>query len=303
MRALGRLLRLSLAPSAAADIAAGTVLGASGWPSGPAPFLLIAGSLCVYHGGMALNDWADRKEDARGMRGRPIETGAIGAGAALGLAVVLLLVGPLLGALAAPRAGLVLAVVALLAAAYDLAGRGPWRGPALLGACRAGNLGAGLALGLGTGAPGPIHFAAAGLYGLYVFLVSRLARLEDAPAEERAAARPGRIVLLAALALGLCGCPSLLLAFPGWNASGLAALAAAALAAAGAAGLVRAARAHPGPWSGGEVGAVVGMGLRRLLIATASLSLQAGPAGAIVAVLVLLGYRVSFLLRRVFPPT
>jgi hypothetical protein len=37
MRTLGRLLRLSLAPSAAADIAAGLVLGAGVWPHGLGP--------------------------------------------------------------------------------------------------------------------------------------------------------------------------------------------------------------------------------------------------------------------------
>ena len=61
----GALLRLSMSPSAAADAAAGVLLGAGTWPAGPAPFLLVAGSLCVYHGGMALNDWADRGHDAR----------------------------------------------------------------------------------------------------------------------------------------------------------------------------------------------------------------------------------------------
>src|SRR5262245_12972329 len=108
MLALGRLLRISLAPSAAADVAAGTVLAAGAWPAGPRPFALMLASLCVYHGGMALNDWADREADARDGRPRPIPTGAISAGTALLLALVLLVLGPGIAFLVAPRAGLVL---------------------------------------------------------------------------------------------------------------------------------------------------------------------------------------------------
>src|SRR5262245_45265315 len=116
MLAVGRLLRLSLTPSALADGAAGMVLGAGLWPGGPAPYLLMAGSACVYHGGMALNDWADREEDARTGRGRPIARGEIPAPGALALAVVLLVLGPALAWAAAPRSGACLAGVALLAA-------------------------------------------------------------------------------------------------------------------------------------------------------------------------------------------
>ncbi|MEW6582528.1 MAG: UbiA family prenyltransferase, partial [Actinomycetota bacterium] len=43
-------------------------------------------SCLVYLGGMALNDWADREVDARERPHRPIPSGRIGAGAALGAA-------------------------------------------------------------------------------------------------------------------------------------------------------------------------------------------------------------------------
>ena len=90
MLALGRLLRLSLAPTALADVAAGTVLGAMTWPDGLGPFQLMLASACVYHGAMALNDWADRAADARTRPGRPIPSGAIAPYTALALAVTLL---------------------------------------------------------------------------------------------------------------------------------------------------------------------------------------------------------------------
>jgi len=114
--ALGRLFRLSLAPSAAADAAAGLLFGAAAWPSGGAPWLLMGGSLAVYHGGMALNDWADRRIDARVRPGRPIPSGAVPAAAALALALGLLALGPLLAAGVSPTAALGLGGVAVLAA-------------------------------------------------------------------------------------------------------------------------------------------------------------------------------------------
>jgi len=313
-RGVGRLLRLSLAPSAIADIAAGVVLGAGRWPGGARPFVLMLASACVYHGGMALNDWADREADRRGARGRPIQTGEVASGTALLLALALLLTGPLLALRVDPGAAVALAVVAVLALWYDLAGRGPWRGPLLLGGCRAGNLGAGLIAGgalAGSWSPG-VPILAAGLYGLYVAAVSRLARLEDSEDGTLAQASPRRGAILAACLLFLVGCPALFLRalpallreapLPVSPADLVAILGAPLLAALGAAGLVHAARA-PGPWTHARIGAWVGMGLRRLLVATAALALQAGAPGLWVAPAILLGYGVSFLLRRVFPPT
>src|SRR5437773_2379904 len=128
MRAWGRLLRLSLAPTAAADIAAGIVAPGRGWPDGRAPWLLVAGSLFVYHGGMALNDWADREENRRSRPDRPIPSGAIPAGGALAVALALLAAGPALAFLAGPRSGIALLAVALVATLYDLRLRGPWIG-------------------------------------------------------------------------------------------------------------------------------------------------------------------------------
>ena len=62
--AWGKLLRVSLAPTAVGDVLAGSVLATGGLRAPGAVLTLVAASLCVYHGGMALNDWADRVEDA-----------------------------------------------------------------------------------------------------------------------------------------------------------------------------------------------------------------------------------------------
>jgi len=295
-------LRLSLAPSALADIAAGTLLGAGVWPSGAAPFLLMAGSACVYHGGMALNDWADREADARDRRPRPIPRGEIAPAFALTLAVLLLVAGPLLAWLASPRAAACLGGVALLATLYDLAGRGPWLGPLLLGACRAGNLGAGLLLGAGLAGGAVPHWLpfAPVIYGSYVFSVSRLARLEDRAPSELPQSRPERWLGLSALLLvvhGLIG---------DWKHGHVDVpmrVAALAVALWGAAGLLRA-QPTGRAWTPGDAGRAAGMGLRRLLVGTSALALQSSaPHAYLVAGAILCGYPVSFALRKVFPPT
>ena len=307
--ALGRLLRLSLAPTALADSAAGTVLGAAFWPSGPAPFVLMLASACVYHGGMALNDWADRAGDVRANPSRPIPSGAISARTALTLALALLVLGPLLATAVAPRAGLVMGSVALCAALYDLAGRGAWRGPLLLGLCRAGNLGTGLAFA-STLAPWRNElFLAPAAYGLYVFLVSRLARLEDVESERLAGFRPARWIVAAGLVLAGIGFLGVLLAAQP-ERDALDALrwperAAPLLALAGAYGLFSAVWAQgDAAWTPGNVRRITGMALRRLLIASAALAAATGTLdGGWVAVWILGGYPLAHVLRKVFPPT
>jgi len=309
MLAYGRLLRLSLAPSAAADIAAGVVLAAGEWPAGWKPWLLMLASLCVYHGGMVLNDWADRRGDAKSRPARPIPSGAIGAGRALALASSLLLAGPALAFLVEPRCALSLGAVACLAALYDLAGRGPLTGPLLLAACRAGNSITGIVLVLGVSefaASRLVHIVS--LYGLYVFCVSRLAQLEDAPETTWRKGHPRLALGSAALLLAMIGLPHLLLLergpdprhYPDFEKT--SAIVAAAIALAGALGLFS--RTLRGFASQGEVMASVGMALRRLLVASAAIAAQAGTSdGLWVAAVILCGYPVSFVLRRVFPPT
>jgi 4-hydroxybenzoate polyprenyltransferase len=303
-RALGRLLRISLLPSALADVAAGLVVGGRGaWPQASSLAWLFPASLCIFHGGLALNDWVDRAEDARIRPDRPIPSGAVGAGTALVLAAVLLVLGALLGALAGPRLVLGTATLALLAAIYDCIGRGAFRGPLLLGACRATNLGIALYASGRLAASEPIGLVPlllpALVYGAYVFTLSTLARLEDAEHDEIVATFPRRVLLLCALFL--CVGP---FTVPG-SPPLVSRLLGLALAASGAFGLVQLARS-PGPWTRGRAGAATGATLRRLLVLTSALSLAAwhgSLAAPLVAAAILCGYPVSFALRRVFPPT
>ncbi len=307
MKTIGRLLRLSLTASALADAAVGVVLGAQGWPSGPGPFVLLVASAAVYHGGMALNDWADREHDARTRPDRPIPSGAISAGAALALALGLLGSGCVAAWLVSSRTGATLTAVAVAAALYDLAGRGPWRGPLLLGLCRAGNLGAGVWLGseLGQRVLPETVWILPGVYGLYVFLVSRLGRLEDGEdrLEDRslgpaALVRAFALLLLAPGIAGLAG-----LVGPEQQGVPVAACVALALGAAGAFGLFGAAARLDRPRPE-ELGPLMGLALRRLLIFTAATAVATGTtAGWVTGLLVLAGYPLSHALRRVFPPS
>ena len=322
MRAWGRLLRLSLAPSAAADVAAGVLLGAGTWPRGHEPWLAIAGSLCVYHGGMALNDWADRREDARLRPDRPIPSGAIAPGAALAVAALLLVAGPGLALAADTRSGAILAVVAALAALYDLAGRGAWSGPALLAACRGGNLLAGVGLGVawdppGVGAAWPAFeprlfgvarfrwepaVAPALLYAAYVLTVSRLGRLEDAEDERGLEVRPRRLLWTAAALLAAAPLVARGGGVGGFASAPLETLAALGIAIAGAAGILRASRVAR--WTRGDVLRAMGVSLRRLLVLTAAVALAVGGRDAwLVAGAILAGFPLAYALRGVFPPS
>ncbi|MEW1719986.1 SCO3242 family prenyltransferase [Streptomyces sp. NPDC093109] len=118
--------------------------------------LAVGASLCLYEAGMALNDWADREEDARDRPHRPIPSGRISPGAALTAAAVLTGAGLAL----AGRAGRPsLAVGSALAAtvwSYDLWLKHTPAGPVAMGAARA------LDLLLGATATATATTAAAG---------------------------------------------------------------------------------------------------------------------------------------------
>lgn len=301
--ALGRLLRISLAPSAVADILVGLAIGGAGhFPSGFTCLAAVLASLLIYHGGLALNDWADREHDARTRPDRPLPSGALPSEFAFALGFAMVLLGVVAGSVAEARAWPVILSVALAAMAYDFFGRGPLRGPLLLGLCRAGNLAFGISVGmLANAAPAePWRFAPALLYGLYVFSVSRLGRLEDGedsgPVRERS-----RPPLLAA-ALLLAGAPLIFLV-PKLEPAPAGLVFATVLSLVACRGLL----AKLGRIEHAEqVGPVMGMALRRLMILTAVLALAAGGPGAggwLAASVALLGFPISHLLRRVFPPS
>ncbi|HUR27481.1 MAG TPA: UbiA family prenyltransferase [Planctomycetota bacterium] len=307
MQAIGRLLRLSLAPSALADVAAGIVFANQGhWPEGPRPWWLLASSACVYHGAMALNDWHDREHDARTRPTRPIPSGAVSERTAFLLGVGLLALGPGLASKCGMEAACWSAGLALLASTYDLVGRGPFLGPVLLALCRAGNLGLGLFFASGafsTGTSLRALLVPMALYALFVLRVSQLGRLEDGEDAALSGSRPKSFVLSAALTLVFL---ALLPAFDprthGWGGR----IVCIAIAWIAAYGLFRAALSRT-RWTRADVERAMGLCLRRLLAFTAALAALAwsppAHAALFVAGAILFGYLLSARLRVVFPPS
>lgn len=297
-------MRLSLAPTAAADVAAGVVFGARGsWLAGWTPWLVIAASLAIYHGNMALNDWADREHDARTRATRPLPAQAISPGAALSVGSTLIVFGVCLAFLAHMASGVWMCAVASIAVAYNLVGRGPWSGPLLLALCRAGNLAAGLLLASWSGATvidlGSV-IVLCGLYGGYVFSLSRMGRMEDGEDGRALGQRPRTMLFACAMCLAC-------VAFaPRWSEGGIARFLAFALAGASAVGLLHRAWSTA-VWTRAAVESAMGLTLRRLLVFTSSVALLSlGPniaAPVLVAATILIGYPLSRALRGVFPPT
>lgn len=135
LRAWVELLRVSALFTVPGDALAGAA--SAGLRPNRGTALAVATSLCLYEAGMALNDWADREEDARERPHRPIPSGRITPNAALAAAGGLTATGLFL----ASRAGRpALAVSTALAAsvwAYDLRLKHTAAGPAAMGAARA----------------------------------------------------------------------------------------------------------------------------------------------------------------------
>ncbi|MEV5986898.1 SCO3242 family prenyltransferase [Streptomyces sp. NPDC052051] len=134
LRAWAELLRLPALFTVPGDALAGAAAVAAR-PSSRT-LLAIGASLCLYEAGMALNDWADRDEDAAERPHRPLPSGRIRPTAALTAACV----GTAAGLALAHRAGRpALAVAAPLAAtvwAYDLGLKHTPAGPAAMAAAR-----------------------------------------------------------------------------------------------------------------------------------------------------------------------
>lgn len=135
LRAWAELLRVSALFTVPGDALAGAA--SCGVRPNRGTALAVGASLCLYEAGMALNDWADRDEDAVERPHRPIPSGRITPNAALAAATGLTATGLFL----ASRAGRPsLALSTALAAtvwAYDLRLKHTAAGPAAMGAARA----------------------------------------------------------------------------------------------------------------------------------------------------------------------
>ncbi|MFH9611074.1 SCO3242 family prenyltransferase [Streptomyces sp. NPDC017448] len=154
LRAWAELLRVSALFSVPGDALAGAA--AVGRRPGRSTALAIGASLCLYEAGMALNDWADRDEDAVDRPHRPVPSGRVSPAAALGAAGALTAAGLALAAGAGRPALTVATGLATTVWAYDLRLKHTKAGPAAMAAARSLDLLLGAtATATATGAEGP----------------------------------------------------------------------------------------------------------------------------------------------------
>ncbi|MDP6520216.1 MAG: UbiA family prenyltransferase [Planctomycetota bacterium] len=325
--ALARLLRVSLLPTALADALAGLVLGAGGWPAGPVAWLVLPASVAFLHGGLVLNDWADRERDRLSRPERPLPAGHISPRTALAIAVGLLGAGLLclgLLSLGLPSsattnysllAGLLLVASILY---YSLGPRGPWRGPLLLGACRGLNLTLALLAAWQSadwqqaGAEAFVWLPLPLCYAAHVFFLSRLGRLEDGEDPRPVGRRPTVFLGSAGLCLMLAALMPLLWSGQVTDASSLAVafVPAPLLGLYGLGRLLRASRLGP-PWTRELLQSAMGRALGGLTIFSTVVLLNVLPSLAadqylpvlLLAALVLAGLPLSQRLARSAPPS
>jgi 4-hydroxybenzoate polyprenyltransferase len=135
VKAYIELVRAPAALTVPGDAVAGAA--AAGWPFGRRTLGLTGASVCLYWAGMALNDYADRHLDAMERPERPIPSGRIKPGTALGVATGLTAGG--LGIAAAAGGKNALRVALPLAAtvwAYDFVLKETVFGPVAMAATR-----------------------------------------------------------------------------------------------------------------------------------------------------------------------
>jgi 4-hydroxybenzoate polyprenyltransferase len=192
---VAELVRLPAVLSVPGDVLVGAA--GAGWPFGRRTGGLVAASGCLYWAGMALNDWADRAEDAVDRPGRPIPSGRVRPGFALGLAGGLTAAGLALAAVSGGRAAVrVAAPLAGTVWAYDLAAKSTPAGPLVMAAAR------GLDVLLG-GAGRPAAWPAAGTVAAHIATVTALSTVETTGGP--AAARAARLSLAGTVAVTAAG--------------------------------------------------------------------------------------------------
>ncbi|CAM5308041.1 UbiA family prenyltransferase [Streptomyces tanashiensis] len=193
-RATGRshawaeLLRVSALLSVPGDALAGAA--AAGARPDRGTLRAIGASLCLYEAGMALNDWADREEDALERPHRPLPSGRITPRAALAASAALTLTGLGLASRAGRPALATATALATTVWAYDLGLKHTPAGPATMATARALDLLLG-AIASTTATPRPgLHAAralpSAALLGAHTYAVTAVSRHETRGGSTRA---------------------------------------------------------------------------------------------------------------------
>ncbi|MGW2345035.1 SCO3242 family prenyltransferase [Streptomyces sp. NPDC001661] len=158
-RAWAELLRLPALFTLPGDVLAGAAAAGSRPTRGT--LLALGASVSLYTAGMALNDWADRDEDARDRPHRPLPSGRIRPTHALAAAGALTATGLALAHRSDRTTGAVAAALAATVWAYDLRLKSTAAGPAAMGTARALDLLMGATATVGAGARGALRPAVA----------------------------------------------------------------------------------------------------------------------------------------------
>ena len=145
LRGYLELLRPANVVTAIADVLAGYAVAGRSHPQA-LPWL-VGATMCLYAGGVVLNDFFDRRLDATERPERPIPSGRVAAGSAAALGTTLLVAGVAAASQATRDALFVAVAIAAFVVLYDArTKRHPVAGPINMGLCR------GLNLLLGVGA-------------------------------------------------------------------------------------------------------------------------------------------------------
>ncbi|MEV0612263.1 SCO3242 family prenyltransferase [Nonomuraea sp. NPDC050404] len=176
LRDLVELVRAPAALSVPGDVVAGA---AAAGVLGARTLGLACSSVCLYWAGMAANDWADRHLDAVERPERPIPSGRVRPGTALGLAAGLTAAGIAIAGLTGGRRALGVAVpLAAAVWAYDLAAKNTPAGPAAMAVCRGLDVLLGATSGRAPGAGLSAGLPAALTIAAHTYLLTDLSRGE-----------------------------------------------------------------------------------------------------------------------------
>lgn len=170
---VAELVRLPALLSVPGDVFVGAATSGKGRSASELAGLTGA-SCCLYLAGMSLNDYADREVDAVERPKRPIPSGRVGPGFALGLSVGLTGAGLGLALAAGGRRALGVALpLAATVWAYDLALKKTPLGPAAMAAARSLDV----LMGAGT-LDAKAALPAAGVVGGHILLITTVSRQE-----------------------------------------------------------------------------------------------------------------------------
>jgi len=143
-RAYLDLVRLPNLFTAAADVLAGFLYSGGKLEQWTELVGLVAASVFLYAGGVALNDVCDVERDRVERPGRPIPSGRISRRTAWRLSMGLLIIGFGFAALISTRAAMIAGLLIIAIVHYDAVLKSTLVAPAVMGLCRAVNLALGM---------------------------------------------------------------------------------------------------------------------------------------------------------------